>query len=323
MFGRPEKRKFGQAMPPAVFPSVFGLIGLGLAWRRAEEVFNVPFAIADIFLGAVTLLFVFCAFVYGVKFLRRPAVLLEDLKILPGRAGISALSLSVLLMAVVFLRFSTDVARGVFFAGLIGHMVLAALMIYTLVRSPAEQRRVTPIWHLSFVGFILAPLSGIPLEYQDYCAAIFIFTVGVAVGIWCVSALQLFRETPPPPLRPLLAIHLAPASLFGTVAAMMGWPQIALGFGVIALGILAALVVFARFLTVAGFSPLWGAFTFPLAAFSTMCMTLFAAGQAQVFYIAGGLSLVAATLIVPPIAFKVVQAWAKGTLAVKTNAAVA
>jgi tellurite resistance protein len=36
-----------------------------------------------------------------------------------------------------------------------------------------------------------------------------------------------------------------------------------------------------------------------------------------------GLILIAGTLIIPPIAFKVMQLWAKGTLAQKTNAATA
>lgn len=45
------------------------------------------------------------------------------------------------------------------------------------------------------------------------------------------------------------------------------------------------------------------------------------AGNSDAFRLLGGASLVFATLIIPPIAFKIMKLWAKGVLAVKTNAA--
>jgi tellurite resistance protein len=75
----------------------------------------------------------------------------------------------------------------------------------------------------------------------------------------------------------------------------------------------------ARWLTTAGFSPLWGAFTFPLAAFSSAMMSL--AGQSMVFGVLGALSLAGALAIIPPIALRVLKLWASGQLALKTNAA--
>src|SRR5690606_30542648 len=116
-------------------------------------------------------------------------------------------------------------------------------------------------------------------------------------------------------------IHLAPASLLGTVAMLLGQTTLGLVFGVVAIAILAVLVVRARWLTEAGFSPLWGAFTFPLAAFSSLMLVLGAAGQGEVFRIIGGLALVGATLFIPWVAVKVGQLWVKGVLAAKTNAA--
>jgi len=131
----------------------------------------------------------------------------------------------------------------------------------------------------------------------------------------------LIKRDVPPPLRPLMAIHLAPASVLGTVAVLMSMPQLGLAFGVLAIAILAGLLIKARWLTTAGFSPLWGAFTFPLAAFSTLMQMLALAGYGDVFRILGGLALVGATLMIPPIAWKIMQMWMKGMLAAKTNAA--
>ena len=86
----PIRPKFATRTPPAIFPPVFGLFGLGLAWRRAGDTFQMPAALGEMILGAVTLLFVFCALAYGIKVARRPGVIPEDLRVLPGRAGLAA-----------------------------------------------------------------------------------------------------------------------------------------------------------------------------------------------------------------------------------------
>ena len=96
---------------------------------------------------------------------------------------------------------------------------------------------------------------------------------------------------------------------------------LALGLGGLAILILVALLARPRWLLASGFSPLWGAFTFPVAAFSSLMQMLGSVGDGEVFRILGGLALVAATLGIPVVMWKVVQLWGKGQLAVKTNAA--
>ncbi|NHX27428.1 tellurium resistance protein, partial [Escherichia coli] len=198
-------------------------------------------------------------------------------------------------------------------------LIVAMLRLFSI--WPAEQRQVTPIWHLTFVGPIIAPLAAVPLGYRGLSETILIVTGVIAGAIWAISALQLLRRDPPPPLRPLLAIHLAPASLLGTVSLILGHDQLALGMATWGGVILAGLLLRARYITAAGFSPMWSAFTFPLAAYASLTLMLAAGGQGRIFEIAGIILLVAATMIIPPIALKVMQAWAKGALATKTNAA--
>ena len=77
-------------MPPAVFPVIMGAVGLGLALRRGLEAFGLPSGLAEMFLGVSVALWLFAATGYAVKLMRRPSVLLDDLRVLPGRAGIAA-----------------------------------------------------------------------------------------------------------------------------------------------------------------------------------------------------------------------------------------
>lgn len=305
--------------PPAAFTPVFGLLGLGLAWRRAAEAFALPPGAPETFLGAVTLLYLFCVAAYLAKAVRRPAVVAEDLRVLPGRSGLTAASLSVLLLAAVAVPYSAPLARAVLFGGLAVHAMLAALYIRALLAAPPEQRRATPIWHLAFVGFILAPLSAVPLGYTTLSTAILYATILVAIFIWTLSAVQFARGTVPAPLRPFLAIHVAPAALFATVAASLGLPQMAGAFCLVMLALIALLFGLARWITAAGFSPLWGAFTFPAAAACSACL----AQGVEPFRSLGAALLIGATLMIPPVAFRILRLWAEGKLAPGTNSAIA
>lgn len=304
--------------PPAIFPVIMGLFGLGLAWRRATVAFQLPAGLGEAILGGVTLLFLFAALAYIVKLLRRPAVLIEDLRILPGRAGIGAGVLSIYLLSLTVLPYAAGAARAILFAGLGLHLILVLVLIYVFATGPAPQRRVTPVWHLNFVGFIIAALAAIGLESYALAFGIFGVTAIIAAFIWAVSLEQIVREDVPAPLRPLLAIHLASVALLGLVAAGLEMQAVALGCGGVSALILGWMLVRVLWLTEAGFSALWGAFTFPLAATASLWLTL-----AGVWLWPGLAALTLATLVIPAIAWKVVQAWARGQLAIKTNAAIA
>lgn len=304
--------------PPAVFPAIMGLFGLGLAWRRAGEALNLSAGPGEVILGATSLLFLFSAIAYISKLLRRPKVFAEDLRILPGRAGVAAAVLSVYLLALAILPYDAAVARQILYLGLALHLMFVAVLIYVLAIGPAPQRRVTPVWHLSFSGFIIAALVAVGLQSYGVALVFFGVTAMTTAFVWAVSLEQIVREDVPAPLRPLLAIHLAPVALFGLVAAGLQLDAVAMGSAGIAALMLVWLLARARWLTESGFSALWGAFTFPLAAASALWLTL---GDLWIW--PGLAALLLATVLIPAIAWKVVRAWARGQLAIKTNAAIA
>ena len=312
----PRKLAVFAKMPPGVFPVVLGLLGLSLALKRASIVAQVPEGLADLVMGLVSGLWLFCAVAYGIKIFRRPAVILEDLRVLPGRAGLAAATVGGLAFAAVVGFFDATVAKVVLGLTLALHAGLAVLMIRSLLSAPPEAREVTPVWHLAFVGFIVGALAATPLGWTVLATWILWGSMGIAAGIWAVSLWQLLRRIPPAPLRPLLAIHLAPASLFASVAGLLGMPLLAQSMVVLALAIAVALLVVGQWMTSSGFSPLWGAFTFPAAAFAS---ALLING-----WVLGGVLVTVLTLgAIPVIAWRVLRMWPTGSLAAKTNAATA
>jgi tellurite resistance protein len=149
------------------------------------------------------------------------------------------------------------------------------------------------------------------------------YALAAAAIVWAAGLKPLLSGTAPAPLRPLQAIHLAAASLLGTAAHLLGYATLGNALALFSALLFLLLVARARWLTEAGFSGFWSAFTFPIAAFAgVLFLSAESLGSEPVRTVAG-LVLIAATLIIPPIAFRVMQLWAKGILAQKTNAATA
>jgi tellurite resistance protein len=305
-------------MPPALFPSIFGLIGFGLALRRGGEAGVIPPALAEAVLGAVALLWAFATLVYGAKLVLRPGVLVEDLGVLPGRAGLSTLSLCVLLMAFVVERYWAGAAMAFLGLGLMLHLGLALRLAVLFGAGPPELAVPNPVWHLHFVGFIVGGLAAAPLGMTGLAQALLYSTGLVAVALWAVGLWQMWHRVPPAPLRPLLAIHLAPACLLGLVALGLGQQMLAQGLMVLASVLVIALLISLRWIIVSGFSPFWGAFTFPLVSFASLGI-----GLGGIWLWPGLAALILSVGVVPYIALRVVKAWADGSLAAKSNAALA
>jgi tellurite resistance protein len=299
-----------------------GLFGLGLAWRQAARAGagDPAAALGDAILGAVTLLWLFALAAWAAKPLRRPAVVVEEMRTLPGRAGMAAMTLSALLCAAALAPQAPGLARGLLAAGLAGHAMVAVLAVRALLAAPPEGHTVTPVMHLTFVGFVLSVAPAVALGWPALGVAVFWATLAAAVAIWGASAVQFARAGVPAPLRPLLAVHLAPASVLGQAALALGMPAAAAALAavsaVLVLVLLAAAIT--GWLTAAGFTPLWGAFTFPLAAAAGLML-----GLGGPWAWAGAGLLAAATALIPWIAFRILRLWADGSLAARTNAAVA
>lgn len=316
----PRKPKLFARTPPAIFPSILGLLGLGLAMRKAAEVLGlsegVLAGLVEAMLGGILILWLVAVAALKTKAIRRFGTLAEDMKVLPGRAGLAAATMSGMATASVLVPYAPQLALVLVVASLAAHFFMAILLLDTLRRLPVEARVVSPAMHLAFVAFVLGAMPLAQLGYTGAAQVIFWITVPIAALIWGISLAQLIRSIPPAPLRPLLAIHLAPAALFTIVASQIGQSVLAQSFAAFGMVIFLALLAGAKWITAAGFSPLWGAFTFPTAAFATALLTL-----GGTWELPGMVVLTVALGIIPAIAWNVLKLWPGNRLAQKTNAA--
>ena len=306
---------FGR-MPPAVFPPILGLLGLAVAVRLALDRLGFDTGAGDRIAGGAVARWGFAAVGYAAKVMRRAGVVVDDLRTLPGRSGLAAMTAGGMVAATLLASYAPGLAKGLIVAALAGHAVLALLLIRLLLSLPSEARQVNPTLHLGFVGFIVAGPAAVAVGWSVLALVLFCLTLPVALGIWTLSAVQFAHSTPPPPLRPLLAIHVAPAALLGLVAGLLGMGGFALGLTLGGLALMGALVLSGRWLLCAGVTPMWGALTFPMAALATALMRLGGGWQT----VGTGLTFVALGVI-PAILWWVLSRWPGGKLAAVTNAA--
>lgn len=312
----PRRPKLFARTPPAIFPPILGVLGLAAALRLGLGRLGIDPGPGDLLAGVAVALWAFAALAYGVKIARRPGVVVEDLRVLPGRSGLAALTMGGMVAAGLVAVYSGAAAGVLLVLSLAGHTVLAVLLLRLLLGLPPEARAVNPTLHLSFVGFIVAAAPAQALGWGGLAEALFWATLPLALAIWAFSLRQFTRTVPPAPLRPLLAIHLAPAALFGTVAGLLARPEFGVmfaGFGLVYALVLAAA---GRWVLEAGVTAMWGAFTFPLAA---LAMALMVTGGVWLWpgLIVMGLGLGA----IPWILWWVLKRWPGGKLAAVTNAA--
>ena len=312
----PRRPKLFAKAPPAIFPPILGLLGLAGAVRLALGRLGFDPGPGDFLAGAAVALWAFATIAYGVKIARRPGVVIEDLRVLPGRSGLAALTMGGMAAAGLVVAYSAQAAAGLLLVAMAGHTALAGLLVRLLLGLPPEARAVNPTLHLSFVGFIVAAAPALALGWGWLAEGLFWGTLPVALAIWGLSLRQFARAVPPAPLRPLLAIHLAPAALFGTVAGLLGMPELAAIFAGLGLVYAILLTAAARWLLQAGVTAMWGAFTFPLAA---LAMALMTAGGVWLW---PGIGVTVLALGVnPAILWWVLKRWPGGKLAGVTNAA--
>ena len=263
---------FYRRTPPALFPCLLGLIGFALLWQKMPE-FGAPLWIGEA-LGAIAFgLFGFTFVCYAVKLILRPSVVLDDLKIGPARGAVSAGSVCLMLLAALILPYDFRVAAVVWWAGLILQVVYLACVIATLRSVENMRATLTPVLLLPFVGFIVAAIAGPDLGVSHPLYRYF----GVSIS---AVFLDLDRECVK---RKNTRCGTAKSRWFcdftGTTPAFMPWQSYFIWddgvfyfFWLTALIVALGLVPFIPWMVRGGFKPSWGAFTFPLTAFTMVMM---------------------------------------------------
>ncbi|RMH48818.1 MAG: hypothetical protein D6686_09620 [Alphaproteobacteria bacterium] len=301
-----------RSTPASLFSPCLGALGLGLAWRQAAIVLGVPEAIGGAVLAAGGLVTIACLAGYLVRLARRPGAILADLAPPPARGFPAAGTMCLMLLAAALVPHWPGAARGLWWAALALQGVVATLTAWVIWRGRDRGLAPMPVLYLPFAGVIAAPLAGVALGEVMLSAVLIYGAMLPAAAIAAVTLWRALSAPVPPAQRPAQMIHLAPLSLFGTGAALIGHPTTFLFFFLTALVAAALLLLRVRWMAAGGFGPAWGAFTFPLAAFAGLCLLAEARGPGLGALFFALPALAAASVVIPWILVRALAGWLRG-----------
>lgn len=309
--------------PPAAFPVCLGFMSLALGWRNAADVMpEISEDIGNLLLAASTGYFIWFLAFYIRKLIARPAVLMEDMKTPPARAGIAAMAMAMMILAAALLPFGVSVPP-IWWAGVVMQIVASAIVLQAMWRDPPKSRHFSTFQYLTFVGPVVGPIAGVPLGYV-WQSSLLVTAALIAYVIITIGIVLTIRRDPiPAPLRASAMIFLAPLCMFALAYGMLGNDLAFSAFywagSVMALGLLALV----PWMLKGGYTPVWGAFTFPIGAFLNMQVMAVAKGHGMMAEVGVYAAMAIGTPVVLYLVYRTVMEWVTGELAAKSHAATA
>lgn len=312
----PTPKGLCRRVPPFLFVVLMGLYAVALGWRAAAQGLGMVPAIGELAIGGVTLLFLFALGAYALKIARRPAVLLEDMAILPGRLGVAALIADFYFLAQAVTPYGEALARLVLFLGLAFHALFALWLVRHLAGVPRAQWVWSPAGHLYLGSVLIASVAAQGLGQELLGAVLFLIGLLSALVVWMQGANRLSGPDISPPLRALHGLHLFSAAAAGLAATADGSIGLPIALAPMCGVLVGLFAVMARHLGKGGFSFLWAVWLAPFG----LCAS-FWLGLGGMMPVAGGALLVLTSLASLYVAGRLLKMWLSGHLAVRTNAA--
>ena len=282
-------------MPLPLFASVMGTCGLGLVWHVAEHRWGLPPVVSGGLTAIALVVFHVLLTCYSFKAVRFPDRVISELRN-PVRINfLPAISINLILLGILSRPWLGSAADALWMVGAGIQLLLTITIVTVWLNSERPPNSLNPAWFIPAVGNILVPVASVPAGYL--MVGWFFFSVGLFY--WIILGTIVFHrlvigDALEPPMRPTLAILMAPPAV-----AFLAWLQ--LGEAVGGVGLVLYFIGLLNFLLlipqVPGFLklpffPSWWAYTFPLAAFTVATFRFASATNAV-----PGLILVALTVL--------------------------
>ncbi|MBU0498840.1 MAG: SLAC1 anion channel family protein [Gammaproteobacteria bacterium] len=307
-------------VPISFFAMVMGLSGLTIAWGKAQHLMQADWGIYPWLAGLVSALFVVLAAAYTAKVVNYPGAVAKELGHPVKLNFFPTVSISLLLLSVVFMPLAVEVSRALWLTGCALHLLLTLYVINTWMHGVHFQvQHMNPAWFIPAVGNVLVPVAGVPLGYAD--VSWFFFSIGMIFWVILLTIIfyrVLFHDPIDERLLPTLFILIAPPAV-GFIA----YTRLTDGidpFGRILYygGLFLTLLLFTqarRFLRLPFFLS-WWAYSFPLAAISIASMLMFEKTGTGVYAWIGGGLLLLLSLIVTLLLCRTAMAVKRGQICV-------
>jgi tellurite resistance protein len=298
--------------PVSFFAMIMGMSGLTIAWQKAAHVLHVSNSIGTPLVWITCLLFIGLALIYSLKLARHRHAVTEELRHPVKLNFFPAISISLILLSIVFLSIHQHIALILWLAGVVLHLGLTLYVMSVWIHHDRfEIHHINPAWFIPVVGNVLVPITGTALGYTEI--SWFFFSIGIIFWVVLFTIIfyrVLFHQPLPEKLMPTFFILIAPPAVgFLSYAALIGGlDSFARVLYYVALFLtLLLLTQLPRFAKLQFFLS-WWAYSFPLAAITISSMKMFELTQKTGFVYLSWTLLTLLTLVVGYLLFKTSKA---------------
>ena len=211
--------------PVSFFAMIMGLSGLTIAWQKAAHLLDADSNAAIPLVLITCLLFMGLAFIYGVKLIGSRHAVVEELRHPVKLNFFPAISISMILLSVIFLPLQQQAAHILWLAGIVLHLAFTLYVMSVWIHHDRfEIHHINPAWFIPVVGNVLVPITGTALGYAE--VSWFFFSIGIVFWVVLFSIIfnrVLFHQALPEKLMPTLFILIAPPAVgFLSYSALIG-----------------------------------------------------------------------------------------------------
>lgn len=301
-----EHQESGQSrlahLPVSFFSTVMGMTGLAIAWQKAHPALGASDLVWQGLAVLSSALFVALLLVYGVKFSRHPNEVAAEWKH-PVRVNFfPTISISLLLLGIVWLETTPAVAMALWVVGSVIHLLFTfAILSSWMYHTHYDIKHANPGWFIPVVGNLFVPICGAHFVSPE--VGWFFFSIGMVFWIVLMTIIfyrVIFHDPIPPRLLATLFILIAPPAVgfvayANLVPELDGFARI-LYYSALFLTLLLGGNVM-RFIRGGFFISSW-AYSFPLAAITIATFVMAKRTGLDFFLWLGGVLLGIVTLVV-------------------------
>ena len=305
----------------AWFATVMGLGGTAVAWHKAEKVFEFGVPVGLV-LGYVALAaFVTITGVYLFKARHHPAAVKAEFDHPVRIAFFPAFSISLILLAVVFMETAPAFARGLWFVGVPIQLGLTLYIITAWIRQDHFQvQHSSPAWFIPLVGNVLVPIAGV--AYAPAEVSWFFFSIGVFFWLALFVVIfnrMVFHGMLPERLVPTLFILIAPPAVAFIAYLRLTGAVDTFALFLYYLTLFFTLLVFVqgRLFAKLDFYLSWWACSFPIAAVTVATLLMYEKTGKGFYAGLGGVFLAVLSVVVVYLVVRTGQGIASGAICVE------
>jgi tellurite resistance protein len=305
--------------PITLFAITMGLSGLTIVYQKLHEIVGISAIFGQILAYTTLIIFIVLSLIYITKIIKYPSQVKQEF-LHPIRINFfAAISISLLLLSIAYTPLNTDVAKYMWYIGVILHFTITLYILSFWINHNFEIHHSNPAWFIPIVGNVIVPVVGV--EYAHPEISMYFFAVGTFFWLSLFTIIFnriVFHHQLVEKFTPTIFIFIAPPAIcFIAYYKLTGQYDFTAKFlyDIALLFIFLIIFMFRNFLKLKFFIS-WWAFTFPMAAITIATLLRYKLEGAIFFLYLGELLAIITTIIISIVTYKTILHMIKGEICI-------